>query len=268
MIKVAHEAPLQIMSLVQTLTDYDYALVHMFEENEDYYKFFKDALAKGREVILDNSIFELNTAFKMHEFAEYVTELKPTWYIIPDALEDKDTTIKQCIEWVNDYQPQIPRVCKSIAVVQGSTYDEVVECYKAIEPLVDKVAISFDYCFFKDLVSADVNMPTKFHGYMYGRKVLLNKLVDDNVINQDKPHHLLGAGLPQEFKGYAAQYPWIDSIDTSNPVVHGLFNIKYDEYGLNDKVSTKLYTLINSEVSQEQIDDIEYNVNIFKTFLN
>ena len=32
--KIAHEAPLSIFDRVQVLTDYDYALVHLFEEKE------------------------------------------------------------------------------------------------------------------------------------------------------------------------------------------------------------------------------------------
>ena len=39
--KIAHEAPLSIFDQVQELTDYDYALVHLFEENEDYYNKIK-----------------------------------------------------------------------------------------------------------------------------------------------------------------------------------------------------------------------------------
>jgi len=42
--KIAHEAPLSIYDRVQSLTDYDYALVHLFEENEKYYDKFYNAL--------------------------------------------------------------------------------------------------------------------------------------------------------------------------------------------------------------------------------
>ena len=35
--KIAHEAPLSIFDKVQAVTDYDYALVHLFEESEEYY---------------------------------------------------------------------------------------------------------------------------------------------------------------------------------------------------------------------------------------
>jgi len=69
MIKIAHESPKSIFEDVQRVTDYDYALVHLFEEDEEYLNQFKEAIKKGREVILDNSIFELEEAFDADRFA-------------------------------------------------------------------------------------------------------------------------------------------------------------------------------------------------------
>ena len=88
MIKIAHESPKSIFSEVQRFTDYDYALVHLFEEDKEYLKLFQDALKNGREVILDNSIFELEEAFDAEKFKYWVDDLRPSWYIVPDVLED------------------------------------------------------------------------------------------------------------------------------------------------------------------------------------
>jgi len=86
--KTFHEAPISIFNEVQQLTDGDYALVHLFEENDEYYNLFVDALKKGRTVILDNSIFELGSAFDTEKYIEWINKLKPTYYIIPDVLEE------------------------------------------------------------------------------------------------------------------------------------------------------------------------------------
>ena len=59
MIKRYHEAPKCIFNKVQEHTDGDYALVHLFESDPEYLEMFKKALADGRDVILDNSTFEL-----------------------------------------------------------------------------------------------------------------------------------------------------------------------------------------------------------------
>jgi len=69
MIKIAHESPKSIFKTVQDFTDYDYALVHLFEEDPEYFKLFEDAIKDDREVILDNSIFELGNAFNPAAFA-------------------------------------------------------------------------------------------------------------------------------------------------------------------------------------------------------
>ena len=96
MIKIAHEAPLDIFEEVQRFTDYDYALVHLLEENPRYRDAFERAIKKkGREVILDNSIFELEEAFEADKFAYWVDRIRPEWYIVPDALENSLLTMSQ-----------------------------------------------------------------------------------------------------------------------------------------------------------------------------
>jgi hypothetical protein len=122
MIKIAHESPKSIFKEVQKHTDYDYALVHLFEEDPEYLKQFQDAKEAGREIILDNSIFELEEAFDAEKFAGWVLELKPDWYIVPDALEDAKKTVQQMTEWNNKYK-NLPG--KKIGVVQGKTYSKL-----------------------------------------------------------------------------------------------------------------------------------------------
>ncbi len=267
MVKIAHESPISIFKRVQSHTDYDYALVHLFEENEQYYELFKDALKNGREVILDNSIFELGAAFDSTQFAKWINFLEPTYYIIPDVLENCLGTIDNFIKWESEYGDNLPG--KKIAVAQGRTYNEFVECYKFLVTKVDKIAISFDYSFFNDWATQyDMHMPTKYHEWVYGRQLLLQKMIQDSIIDVNVPHHLLGCGLPQEFFEYK-KYNFIDSLDTSNPVVAGIKGIRYNDIqGLQDKPNEKLFTLINYLPTKEQIDHIDYNMNIFKRIVN
>lgn len=263
--KIAHEAPIAIFEEVQKLTDYDYALVHLFEESEQYHDQFIQALKKGREVILDNSIFELGEAFDMKKFAEYVYTLRPTYYIIPDVLEDCNGTISNFDRWHSEYGTFLNS--KSIGVAQGRTYKDFIECYKYLVDKVDKIAISFDYSFYEEWTSY-LKLPTKYHQWNVGRKMLLYKMISDDSIRTDKPHHLLGCSLPQEFNSYV-DYTFIDSIDTSNPVVCGLKNIRYNGvHGLSDKPSQKLFTMINSTPNEKQIEDIKYNIEQFRMIVN
>ena len=264
MIKIAHESPKSIFNEVQKHTDYDYALVHLFEEDKEYLEQFKKAVAKGREVILDNSIFELEEAFDADDFAGWVEYLRPTWYIVPDALENQAKTIAQMASWNLRYS-NLPG--KKIGVVQGKTYEEIKACYAYMdkEADVDMIAISFDYSYY----TKSVPHPNKYVSWMLGRVKLLGDLLKDGVINTYKKHHLLGCGLPQEFQYYKhADYNWLYSLDTSNPVVHGIKGISYRDQGLWSKESQKLFELINSDINTEQLGKIKNNIQKFRWFAN
>lgn len=256
--KIAHESPLSIFDRVQAVTDYDYALVHLFEENEEYYNKFVEAGNKGREIILDNSIFELGTAFDGDKFAEWVERLAPDWYIIPDVLDNGPATIDSFNRFLNAYA-DLPG--QAIAVAQGSSYTELVDCYRALayDRRVGKVALSFNHPFFQEFPGE-----TKYHRMMNGRQQTLIRMFNEGVINTDKPHHLLGCSIPREFSMYSELgWNWIDSLDTSNPVVHGLLGIRYNDSGLDNKESVKLFTLIDQDVL-DRWDDIIYNIEAFR----
>ena len=100
-----------------------------------------------------------------------------------------------------------------------------------------------------------------------GRIMLLGKLLDDGIIDENKPHHLLGCSLPQEFK-YYGDYEWIDSLDTSNPIVAGIKNVRYGTDGLLEKPSVKLFELIEENLSTSARVRIAKNVKSFRKITN
>lgn len=260
---IAHEAPKSIFWEVEKYTSYSYALVHLFEEDPEYLNLFKEAVRKGREVILDNSIFELEKAFDPDRFAYWVNELRPTWYIVPDTLEDGVSTVQQMEQWNKTYADNV--YGKKIGVVQGKTYEEIKACYQYMDKVsgADMIAISFDYSYY----TASFAHPNKYVSWMLGRVKLLGDLVRDGIINEDKKHHLLGSSLPQEGLFYR-QYPWIYSMDTSNPVVHGIKAIEYSEVGLWSKESQKLVELINTPQEEIDLNKVLYNIHKFNYFWN
>ena len=91
--------------------------------------------------------------------------------------------------------------------------------------------------------------------------------IKNGVLNEDKPHHLLGCSLPQEGM-YYRNYPWIYSMDTSNPIVHAIKNIKYGDTGLWSKESQKLFTLINTPLAEISNELVKGNIKKFRTFWN
>ena len=258
MIKVAHEVPISLLEQSRKFNNYDYALVHLFKQYPEYLDFFKKSLEMGREVILDNSIFELGEAFNHDEFAHWVLELKPTYYILPDSLENMEKTITNAVNFRKKYK-KLPG--QAMGVVQGKTMEEVLICYEIMdkELKLDFIGISFDYKFFESYFPGN-----KYRGWMLGRKHLL-EVLESTVLNKNKKHHLLGASLPQEGE-LVAKYPWIYSTDTSNPIVHGIKGVQYMEHGLDSKESIKLADLIDHKVTPKQLQTILYNVGKFKQF--
>lgn len=254
-IKIAHESPLSIFEGVQEVTDYDYALANLYWDIPGYSEKFKQAKAKGREIILDNAVFELGESFKEEEFVPIIRDLEPSWYIIPDVLENKVKTVENVISWNKTYRHKVPG--KTIGVVQGNTYEDIVDCYKSLDSLgVDMIAISFDYSLYEKLAPHK----NKFYSWMMGRILLLGMMERDNIINLNKPHHLLGNALPIEGKFHKGRN-YLYSIDTSNPIVHALHNVTYEKnWGLYTKQTQKLYKLI--DFPEDEIDTILVNWNI------
>jgi len=262
--KISHESPLCLLDESRSYNDYDYALVHLFETEPTYLQFFKDSLAQGRTVLLDNSIFELGTAFDPEKFAYWIKELKPTEYIIPDVLEDALGTMDNALDWKEKYS-DLPG--KTIGVVQGKSYEELVQCYDYLDNVigVDKLAISFDYSYYLEVCPH----PNKWMGYALGRAQTLIRLLNDGVINTKKPHHLLGCALPIEFLFYRKEFKWLESLDTSNPIVHALLGIGYEPGGLDSKKSIKLIELLNTpEPSVATMYTIKHNILYFRSFVH
>ena len=267
MIAIAHESPNSIFKEVQKLTDYDYALVHLLAENEEYCNHFIEAKEKGREIILDNSIFELGTAFDSSKFAYWVEKLQPTYYIVPDSLDNFGKTVSNYFDFCRDYK-NLPG--KKIGVLQGKTYQELIDCYKSIAKMgVDMIAVSFNYKYYEECF--DGVDSEKLSKWCLGRILFLSELVEEKFFDKTIPLHLLGCSLPQEFTVYRDNIDigqHIYSVDTSNPVIHGMKCIPYENGQLTDKVSTKLFTLIESEIDSKQLECIRFNIDAFRKNCN
>lgn len=263
-IRVAHESPISIMEQVDLRTDYCYALVHLCEKHEKYADHFINAKNYyNKEVLLDNSIFELGKSFDSVKFAEWIVKINPNYYIVPDVLEDAHLTIKGFDDFASDYS-DLPGM--KIGVVQGRTFSELTECYKFMADYADYIAISFDLSYYLVTGRGD----TKLQHQCTGRQRFIKDLIYSGIWSWDKPHHLLGCSLAREFKFYTANNIFnIHSCDTSNPVVAGLMGLRYNgTLGLNTKPAQKLAELIEVDVSEDQHENIFYNISQFESIVS
>ena len=261
---VSHESTIQLFEESLNYNDYQYCLVHLMEENEQYRDWFLTVNKRfGPEVLLDNSIFELGESFDPEKYAHWIREINPNYYIVPDVLEDATGTMQQWQEW--DYlQPEENKSLK-IGVVQGKTWNDLVNCYKFMSYEADYIAISFDYSYYKYTGLGE----SKLERWCSGRQRFIQDLIDKGIWDWSKPHHLLGCSLAKEFRYYVDKnINNIRSCDTSNPIVAALKGLRYNgNLGLQEKPSTMLCNLINAEVNEDIIETALYNTKMFKHIL-
>ncbi len=268
MIKIAHETTLDTFDFVQQMTDYDYFLVHMFESqhntrNYEYMSKFLKTRNSGRETILDNSIFELGTAYDSEKYIQWIKGLMPTYFIVPDVLNDANGTVQNFIEFMNKFGDQIPEESSVIGVCQGQTMEELLLCYDFMHDHCDKVALSYDSVAYDD--NKDL---TK---YAVGRQTLVREIYRRYDLNA-RPLHLLGCGNPG-LEGYILNFnpghAIIDSIDTSAPVMLALNDMiiedTFDDYENYVKPSTLMADIMANHKSDPTTNcKIAANITAFR----
>lgn len=216
--RVSHEVPLHYLEYSKQFNEYDYALVHLFPNNPEYLDFFKQSVKEGREVLLDNSAYEIyvhpelaelypDGYFPNDQYVKYIEELKPTYYVLPDVKDHGRATIDAVKAFLEKY-PNLPG--KSIGVVHGENIEEMQKCYDTLCDLCDKIAFAFEDWWFPYAKKNNINLS-------HIRMVMVCQL----KINKHKPHHMLGCLLPQEFKLWRG-VSWVDTIDTSAPITNAI----------------------------------------------
>jgi len=265
---VSHESPVSILDKSTSYNDFDYCLVHLMDQQEKYRDFFLNARSTyDREVFLDTSVFELGTAFDPSKYMDWAEKINPNLMIIPDVLEDTKATIDTWCQFNSEYKSRLNKLdARRVGVVQGKILPDVEHCYQFMSSNADVVALSFDMSFYDTYGAGE----TKLERMCTGRQDLINHLITTDTWNWHKPHHLLGCSLPQEFSYYVRNNIHnIRSVDTSNPIVHGLHNVRYNStFGLKDKIKTKLADLITAVPTTDNMDAIYYNIEQFRRITN
>ena len=267
LMKVSHESPISILDHSKEYNDFDYCLVHLLDQYPVYNEFFKSSRTiYNREVLLDNSIFELGKAFDSREFWVKTKQIEPNMFIVPDVLEDAQGTMQSFKAFAN-YTMDIKErfSTKAIGAVQGKNWHELKECYKFMSDSADMIAISFDFSYYH--ITGEGSNPLE--RWCTGRQRFIADLINAGAWNWNKPHHLLGCSLAKEFRYYVDRDVCnIVSCDTSNPVVAAIHGLKYDaDYGLDNKPSTKLADLIEHNFTPDQLELVKYNTTMFKKII-
>lgn len=92
--KLSLEIPTAYLPDWSPLCDLDFVLAHRVLEDDHYAKYFLSR-AKGRELILDNSMHELGTALTPGELLEAARRCRADFVVAPDRLKDPDFCLAQ-----------------------------------------------------------------------------------------------------------------------------------------------------------------------------
>ena len=259
--KISHELPLNLMHNAYKWNDYDYCLPHLIDQYDQYRTFFQKSRLDKRFIIMDNGLFE-GVLHTTEDLLEKINLVRPDIFIVPDAWNDSNTTLVNAKSWMINYKQYLPEGVNLMAVCQGNDMTELITTYQTLVDL-GYTHIAFNHssiAYQKDYDGID-----HLKASMYGRMEFIRKLVASGAIRKTYYHHLLGCSLPQEFMSYK-DWTFIKSVDTSNPILVGAESQRYTDSGILWKPKEKLEHYFEKDLS-DQIEDIKFNVEMFKQFI-
>lgn len=255
--KVSHEVPRCLLTAQREFNDYLYCLPHLLDQDEEYKEFFIKASSNGDYIVMDNSLHELGEAYDHQRLLHWVNELQPDEFIVPDVWMDKSKTLVNAKFWK---QYKYPEKTTIVAVVQGQSLPEAIECYSILKDLgYKKIAFSYGADWYANLVPNENKDLAKALGRIY----TIGFLRKNNIISSTDRIHLLGCSVPQEF-GWYKNASYIESIDTSNPIMASIEGLKYTEQGLTFKPKANMNDSYNIDFENIDYKIILHNTQMFR----
>jgi hypothetical protein len=256
-IKVSHETPFCLLKDSLKFNDYQYALPHLLEENEEYRNHFLKCKEDGVEIYLDNSLHELGYAMDNDILLKWINILEPSNFFIPDVWEDWRGSLKNAQEWANI---KVPENTTKVAVVQAYNYTQASHLVLDYQELgYKKIAFSYGASYYNTLCPH----PNKDFGKAMGRFTVISRMEEDGILNRHTMVHLLGTAWPAEF-GMYSNFDFIESIDTSNPVMAAIDNLEYGDLGLDYKPIANMNNFQDIDKSLIYYGTLEHNIWKFR----
>lgn len=256
-IKISHEVPFCLLEQSLSFCDYQYALPHLLESNEEYRNHFLKCKENGVEIYLDNSLHELGYAMDDITLIKWMEILEPSTFFIPDVWEEKDASVVNARRWANILVPEGVTKC---AVVQAKSAHEAMLCTQMYKDLgYKKIAYSYGASYYNEVCPH----PNKDLGKAIGRFMVLSSLYGQNILTKFDRVHLLGTASPIEF-GMYKNIECIESIDTSNPIMAAIDGASYNGMGLDYKPFSNMNLFQDMDIKDLNKDLVNYNVEMFK----
>ena len=257
-VKISHEVPFCLLTKSREFNDYDYCLPHLMDENEEYRTFFLNSKNVARYIVMDNSLHELGEAYSTDRLMYWVNKLEPDEFIVPDVWEDYAASVRNAKLWANT---KLPENTTKVAVVQAKNLHEANLCVQAYKDLgYKKIAFSYGASYYND-VCPHIN---KDLGKAIGRFMVISSMLKDKILSVKDRVHLLGTSSPIEF-GFYVDMPFIESIDTSNPIMAAIGEMPYTKMGLHLKPMANMNKYQDVSLDFVNEDLVDFNVEMFRT---
>jgi hypothetical protein len=259
--KISHEVPICLLEDSLWFNDYQYCLPHLLDQSEEYRDFFIRAKQNGVYIIMDNSLHELGHAYDSKRLLYWINELKPDEFIVPDVWQNRQYSVKNAREWS---KIELPEGVTKVAVIQAVDLFDAMVCYQDYRDLgYQKIAFSYGADYYGELSEH----PNPDLAKALGRIYVISHFYKIKLIQDDHRVHLLGCQVPQEFGWYKAM-PFIESIDTSNPIMAALDGMDYDPTGLQTKPEANMND--NFYITPDKIDYelLNHNLSAFRELTN
>jgi hypothetical protein len=204
---------------------------------------------------MDNSLHELGHAYDRSRLLYWINELKPNEFIVPDVWQETNASIVNAREWI---QIQLPKEVTKVAVVQANNYTDAAVCYQIYKDLgYKKIAFSYGAEYYLN----HSNHPNKNIAKALGRVEVVSRMFGIGLIKSTDRVHLLGCQVPQEFSWYK-DMPFIETIDTSNPIMATLDGMQYGHNGLTEKPKSNMND--NFYTTDLDYNLLDWNLRMFK----
>lgn len=206
---------------------------------------------------MDNSLHELGEAYNTARLLLWIDEIKPNEFIVPDVWEDYAASIRNAKQWA---KVELPEGVTKVAVVQAKSIYEAGLCVQAYRDFgYKKIAFSYGAEYYHEVCPH----PNKDLGKAIGRYMVISQLYNTKTLLPNDRVHLLGTASPIEF-GMYKNMPFIESIDTSNPIMAAIGEMPYTKMGLHMKPIANMNKYQDVSIDLVNEDLVEYNVEMFR----
>ena len=238
--------------------DHYFCLTQLYIKHAHYREFFKQKVADGKFVLLDNGIGD-GTPITQDVLYEVTKDLMPSEVIPLDTLFDSRRTLENVFDFINRLRDDnLLDKIDIFAVAQGNTFDEWIYCYKALLSIEEVKTIGMS----KLSIPWVVSRSTKDTNIGRDRNVMYDFLKNSGLIQ--KSLHMLGSGGVDEYEHYKGD-PFVRSSDSCVAVWSAMNGISFDESYKRIPTPKNYFDL---EINEQAVALAIENIRIFKDILS